>query len=168
MKPLGTYSLDIRVMDSTHRITFDIIKDSPWPIIDGDTCTKNGWITMEVHSVRRGVSTTPLTKETMLREYEDVFRGLGCLPGEYHIDVDPTIRPVQHSPRRVPVPLKSKLKEEIAELEKMGIIEKVKGHSAWISSMVAVQRKDKLRICIDPRDLNKAIRRPKHMMPTVD
>ena len=168
VKPLGTYSLDIRVMDSTHRITFDIIKDSPWPIIDGDTCTKNGWITMEVHSVRRGVSTTPLTKETMLREYEDVFTGLGCLPGEYHIEVDPTIRPVQHSPRRVPVPLKSKLKEKIAELEKMGIIEKVKGHSAWISSMVAVQRKDKLRICIDPRDLNKAIRRPKHMMPTVD
>ena len=30
------------------------------------------------------------------KEYEDVFTGLGCLPGEYHIEVDPAIKTVQH------------------------------------------------------------------------
>ena len=51
--------------------------------------------------------------EERLKEYEDVFTGLSCLPGEYHIEVDPAIKPVQHAPRRVLVPLKSKLKKRL-------------------------------------------------------
>ena len=57
-----------------------------------------------------------------MRDCEDVFTGLSCLPGEYRIEIDPTIRPVQHTPRRIPVPLKAKLKEKIDEMEKEGII----------------------------------------------
>ena len=38
-----------------------------------------------------------------LKEYQDVFTGLGCLPGEYHIEVDPAIKPLQLAPRRVPL-----------------------------------------------------------------
>ena len=57
-----------------------------------------------------------------MRDFEDGVTGLGCLPGEYHIEIDPSIRPVQHTPRRVPVPLKTKLKEKIDEMEKEGII----------------------------------------------
>lgn len=35
--------------------------------------------------------------------------------------------------------------------------------------MVTVLKRDKkLRICIDPRDLNKAIKRPHYPMPTID
>ena len=29
----------------------------------------------------------------------------------------------------------------------------------WVSSMVTVVKPDKLRICIDPKDLNRAIKR---------
>lgn len=52
----------------------------------------------------------PLSFDKLMRDFQDVFTGLGCLPGEYHIEIDPDIRPVQHTPRRVPVPLKAKLK----------------------------------------------------------
>ena len=97
-----------------------------------------------------------------------MFTGLGCLPGEYHIKVDTNIAPVQHVPRRVPVPLKAKLKTKIEEMEKQRIIVKETGPTEWISSLVAVQKPGKLRVCIDPRDLNKAIKRPKYQMPTVD
>ena len=38
----------------------------------------------------------------------------------------------------------------------------------WISSMVTVVKPGKLRICIDPMDLNKAIRRPKYQMPILE
>jgi len=34
--------------------------------------------------------------------------------------------------------------------------------------MVTVVKPDKLRICIDPKDLNKAIKRPKYQMPILD
>ena len=102
-----------------------------------------------------------------MKEYEDVFTGLSCLPGEYHIEVDTAIKPVQHAPRRVPVPLKSNLKEKIDEMEKQGIIVKETKPTGWISSLVAVQKPGKLRMWIDPLDLNRAIKRPKYQMPTV-
>lgn len=38
----------------------------------------------------------------------------------------------------------------------------------WISNMVAVKKPGKLRLCIDPKDLNSAIKRPHYQMPTVD
>ena len=97
-----------------------------------------------------------------------MFTGLGCLPGEYHIDIDPNIRPVQHTPRSVPVPLKAKLKEKIDEMEKQGIIIQETKPTEWMSSLVSVQKRGKLRVCIYPRDLNRAIKRPKYQMPTVD
>ena len=34
--------------------------------------------------------------------------------------------------------------------------------------MVAILKPNKLRLCIDPRDLNKAIKRPKYQIPTLE
>ena len=67
----------------------------------------------------------------------------------------------------MPIPLKQKLREKLDKMEQEGIIAKVSEPTEWISSIVAVQTPNKLRICIDPRDLNKAIIRPKYPMPTV-
>ena len=110
----------------------------------------------------------PLSFEELLRDYDDVFTGLGCLPGEYYIEVDPDVKLVQHASRRVPVLLKVKLKEKMEEMEQHSIIIKETEPTEWISSLVAVQKPEKLRVCIAPRDLNKAIERPKYQMPTVD
>ena len=44
---------------------------------------------------------------------EYVFGELGCLPGEYHINIDETVKPVVHPPRRVPFALRHKLKAEL-------------------------------------------------------
>ena len=38
----------------------------------------------------------------------------------------------------------------------------------WISSMVVVAKPNKIRICLDPKDLNKAVLRPKYQMPTLE
>ena len=97
-----------------------------------------------------------------------MFEGLGCMGDAYHIDVDTTIRPVQHVPRRVPVAMKEPLKHKLVELTKQGIITKVEESTPWISNMVAILKPNKLRLCIDPRDLNKVIKRPKYQMPTLE
>ena len=86
----------------------------------------------------------------------------------YHIEIDPAVPAVQHAPRRAPVALKAKLKEKLTELESKGIITKVVEPTAWISSLVTVVKPGKLQVCIDPRDLNKAIKRPKYQIPTLD
>ena len=57
----------------------------------------------------------------------------------------------------------------VSELSgKQGIIVKETKPTEWISSLVAVQKPRKLRVCIDQRDVNRAIKRPKYQMLTVD
>ena len=66
---------------------------------------------------------------------------------------DETVRPVQHTPRLVPVVLREEVKDKLLDLEKRGIIKKVTAPTEWISSMVIVAKPGKIRICLDPRDL---------------
>ena len=47
-------------------------------------------------------------------------------------------------------------------------IPKVEQPTKWVSSMVAVVRNGKVRICMDPSDLNKVIKREHHPMRTIE
>ena len=57
-----------------------------------------------------------LTKEAIIKEYKDVFEGLGCMGESYHIDIKPDIKPVVHPARKVPVALREPLKKELEKL----------------------------------------------------
>ena len=107
-----------------------------------------------------------LTKEQVIHDYKDVFSGLGKLLETYHIETDPSVKPVQNNPRRVPVPVQEELKDKIDKLERKGILAKVKKPTPWISSMVVVRKPNKLRVCLDPLALNKAIIRNHYPTPT--
>ena len=75
---------------------------------------------------------------------------------------------VVHAARRQPAHLKSRIIEKLDEIVENKYIEKVEQPTEWVSSMVAALRKDKLRICIDPSDLNRVIRREHYPMKTVE
>ena len=50
----------------------------------------------------------PTTKEYILHEYADIFRGIGTLPGgPYHIKLKDSYKPVQYPPRSVPLGMQS-------------------------------------------------------------
>lgn len=52
-------------------------------------------------------------------------------------------------------------------MEKMNVIQKINEPMDWVSSLVIVQKKnDALRICLDPRDLNKVVKRERFKLPT--
>ena len=52
-------------------------------------------------------------------------------------------------------------------MEKLDIIEKVSEPTDWVNSLVTVSKPNgKLRICIDPRDLNRAIKRQHFQLPS--
>ena len=86
--------------------------------------------------------------------------GIDELEGEYRIRLDDTVDPIQHAPRRIPVALRDRLKTTLDDMVRNDIIEAVEQPTEWISSMVVLTKKDsKLRICLDPKDLNRAIRR---------
>ena len=103
-------------------------------------------------------------------DYADVFQGLGCIKDViHHIKLDENARPVVHPPRRVPITLRSRVKDELDRMEALGVAERVHEPSDWVNSMVTVIKPNgKLRICIDPRDLNKAIKREHFPTKTVE
>ena len=72
--------------------------------------------------------------------------------------------PVQKPPRRVPIVLKDKFKQELDAMEAQGIISKYDGcdiSPEWLNRFFIVKKPNgSLRVCLDPTDLNKEIIRP--------
>ncbi|XP_060069286.1 uncharacterized protein K02A2.6-like [Ylistrum balloti] len=116
------------------------------------------------------VNEVELTMEGIFRSYDDVVGDqIGCIPGEYEIKIDKSITPVIHAPRPVPVILREQVKAELDNLQKCGIISPVEHPTEWVNSMVCVRKKNgRVRICIDPGDLNKAILREHYPMNSID
>ena len=108
-----------------------------------------------------------LTSDQIFEKYSKCFDGLGRISDPYHIKINPDARPVVHPPPKLPSALRDRVKNELQEMESRGIIKKVNEPTAWVNSMVVNEKRSgKLRICIDPRDLNKALRREHYQLPT--
>ena len=115
----------------------------------------------------------PTTKEYILHEYADVFKGVRTLPGgPYYIKLKDSYKPVQHPTRSVPLGMQSTYKTELDRLVKEDVItevHEVHEHTEWINSIVPVMKEDSsLRLCLDPKDLNKAIERIQLYARTLD
>ena len=130
---------------------------------------------------KTSVSRLPLTKQDILSQYSGCFEGIGRFPGDpYKFHLKPDHKPARHAPRKVPVHLETAFKEEIDSLVRQGILEEVKEHADWVNSYVIVEKdtgnhhspnhtvKKKLRICLDPRDLNEALEREPYHTRSVD
>ncbi len=111
-----------------------------------------------------------LKSDGILGEFGDVFKGLGAVKGAMHtIRLKPDTTPVVHPPRRVPVALRSALKDELKRMEQLNVIERVEEPTDWVNSLVVVRKKNnKIRVCMDPSDLNRAIKREHYPMKTVE
>ena len=101
---------------------------------------------------------TSLTREQVLTDFADIFKGLGRMEGKLHLEMDDSVSPVVMPPRRVPVALKGKFKEEIDYLVDVSVLTKVEEPTKWVSSVAVMAKSNgKARVCIDPRHLNKAL-----------
>ena len=88
---------------------------------------------------------------------------LSQFPGEpYHIQIDPKV-PLKQTPcRMVLIHQKELFKKQLDKMVDEGILKPVHDSQSWINSFVIVESKDKLgkpklRICLDPMNLNKAV-----------
>ena len=64
--------------------------------------------------------------------------------------------------------MQSAYKAELDRLVKDGIITEVHEHTEWINSVVPVMKDGSLKLCLDPKDLNKAIKRNQWYVRTLD
>ena len=122
-----------------------------------------------VDMLQSGQMNSCLSRENILEQYADLFEGQGKLPGLVHLDVDETIRPVHMLLRRSPIAIQEKVRGELEKLTSEGIIRQVTEPSAWISALLVVMKPSgQIRLCIDPRPLNKALLRSHYKMPVID
>ena len=116
-----------------------------------------------------------LTKQSIVNhvKYFKLFTDIGifkCKP--VHIMMRQNGTPVQKPPRRVPIAMKDKFKQELDSIESQGIISKFDGHDVspeWLNSFIIVKKPNSaLRICLELTDLNKDIIRPVCNAQTMD
>ena len=71
--------------------------------------------------------------------------------------------------RNIPIPLMSGVKRELERMEKDGILETVTEPTDWCAPMVPVRKANgEVRITVDYRRLNKAIKRAVYPIPTLE
>ena len=91
------------------------------------------------------------------------------MSGKYTIQLDPTVPPVQHARCKVPIHYREQIEKTLKESEQLQIITPVTRPTEWVSSITyPTKPDDSLRICLDPQNLNKAIKREHYKAPTLE
>ena len=106
----------------------------------------------------------------IVEQYPKLFKGLGEIEGEYEIKLNENSKPFALTvPRKVPLPLLSKTKQEVDRMLKIGVIRKVSEPTDWCAPMVVVPKQNgQVRICVDLTKLNANIKREVHPLPSVE
>ena len=111
------------------------------------------------------------TMKCLQQKFSGVFTGIGKHRyRQVKLSVDDSVKPVVQAVRRIPFAKRGKLEKVLQELEEGDVIEQVDGPTDWISNLVLTPKAnpDEIRMNIDMTTVNKAIRRTRHVIPTVE
>jgi hypothetical protein len=111
----------------------------------------------------------------LLKEYVDCFAwnyqempGLSHDLAEHRAPIKAGFRPYKQHARRYNSLMYDRIKEEIDRLLKTNFIRPCK-YVEWISNIVPVEKRfNKIRVCIDFRNINRATSKDEYPMPIVD
>ncbi|GBL73729.1 Uncharacterized protein K02A2.6 [Araneus ventricosus] len=166
LKPEGTIIINCSTSKLKNiPLQFYVVNVKSKPILGLKGC-------LELKLIERidAIECSKISKNELIKQYKDVFTGTGEFPDEpYHITLKDNAIPVIHPPRRVLQALQPKLKETLDKLEKEKIGSKVNKPTDWVQRLVIVEKPNgNLRLCLDPRDLNKVIKREHYQIPSAD
>ena len=109
-------------------------------------------------------------KTKMANKYPKLFTGLGQMKDSYTITLKEDAKPFAISvPRKVPLPLYRKTKDELDRMLETGVISPVDQPTDWCAPMVVTPKSNgKVRVCVDLSKLNEFVKRENHPLPAVD
>ena len=162
-----------------YSVEFVVVKENLTPLINAQAAQHMKLITVN-EGIKFVTTSPPCSKqaevklfnaaEEVIKRFSDVFdRPLGTFPGKVHLEVEPNAVPVIIPPWRIPTALKEKFKEELKRFVDEKIISPVDQPTPWVRSVVVATKKSGvLRVCVDPRPLNKALKRETFQKPILD
>lgn len=169
-RTLGSVIIIIEHKGKQRPLSFQVVDKDVDTLLSARSCLELDFIQIsrDVESVNYLSVEQNKKLEMLTSNYQDIFQGLGKLPPTVKLYIKPNAIPVQQAPRKTPVALVEPLMKRLREMERAGIIEKVDYPTEWVSNIVPVHREGKkLRVCLDPHYLNKALERPRFPMPTL-
>lgn len=160
----GTIKLDCFDIErlTACTILFHIVDDTFEPLLGLPECISMGLV-KRLSTVR----SLPVSKSEFVERNRDIFEGLGRIPGKCSIKLKEDSEPVMRYKKRIPSSLIEPLRKEIDEMVASGILSSVDYPTDWVNNLQIVEKPNgKLRICLDPKPLNKCIRREHFLIPT--
>ncbi|XP_056016955.1 uncharacterized protein K02A2.6-like [Ostrea edulis] len=170
MKSKGRIVIPCTFNKETFNIPFEVVEVKT-PTILGSYSSQEIGLVQKMFSVSQSTIDTDenLTEQFIQKNYSDLFLGIGCLPGKHKIHLKENVQSVVHPPRRISVALRQKVKDKLKTMEQEGIIVRQSEPTEWVNSLVTVIKPNgSVRLCLDPKDLNSAIKRPHYPMLTID
>jgi hypothetical protein len=108
----------------------------------------------------------------LISQYPEIFEGVGLLKDrEIKLNIDTTVMPVVQPYRRIPFGPRPKVENKLRELIETDVIGPVPANevSEWVSPVVIAPKPGgDIRLCIDMRQANAAIKRERHPIPTIE
>lgn len=105
----------------------------------------------------------------ILEKHSAVFKGLGKHQKTVSLKLKPDAVPKALPTKHIPSGVREKLKRELDNLEKTGIICKDNEPAEWLSPIVVVNKPNgAIRICLNPQHLNSQLVRSHCMLPTTE
>lgn len=147
------------------KIAIHVLQGNNGSLLSYKTAIALGILDLHINQVK-----TNMLSQNIEKKFPNLFSGIGKLKDvEVPLHIDTTVEPVAQRARRIPFHIRKKVEKELSSLEQQGIIEKVDGPTPWVSPLVVIPKKDgNVRICVDMRMANRAIKRERHPMPTMD
>ena len=163
---LGKFETTVGFKSNQVTSTIHVLPGDSGSLLGYKTATSLGVIDLHVNKV---AVETP-EHERLIAQYPNLFKGIGNLKGvEVKLHIDKEVPPVAQQARRIPFHFRKQVEKELDHLESLGIIEDVEGPTPWVSPLVIIPKKNgDVRLCIDTRMANRAIRRERHPTPTTD
>ena len=148
---LGSFTAETHLKDKTYKFRVFVAKEPTESLLSRGAATSMGLI------ARLDSATIPAKFGCLKTETAKIMLKSDATP--YSLNVS----------RRIPIPLEHKVKDELQRLTDAGIIEPVTKPTEWCAPMVPVLKKSgQVRICVDLKRLNAAVKRERYILPTIE
>lgn len=150
---IGEIRVECTNKEDTEWVIFKVVKESYQPILGKKMCAKLGFV-KRIYGI----------------DSENMNNGeFGCC-NSFTYDIDFIDNPLFKiiPPRKIPHAIRDDVKKELDRMVELGVIVPVSEPSPAVSPMLVVNRDSKLRICMDPTELNKNIKRRHYPLKTVE